>query len=161
MLNAGFQAKLFVLAVEGIPKDVAKYIPGMQVGPEQPASSTNNKYFEWLEGHTQIVYPALAIFVLGLMAFAILSSWKKEGMDGETKMRLKKAIVQELRLQMGGMAAEALARTIGLSGLKTAKLLEEMQRDGILWSSLGNNRLTMWRLKGLGSEPVGKRRNTA
>lgn len=152
MFNGAFQAKLFVLAVEGIPKDVAKYLPGVNVGPEQPASSTNNKYFEWLESHTHIVYPALGIFVLGMMAFAILSAWKKEGMDVETKMRLKKAIVQELRLQMGGMAAETIARSIGLSGLKTAKLLEEMQRDGILWSHLGNNRLTIWRLKGVGEQ---------
>lgn len=158
MLSAAFHSKLLVLAVEGIPKDVAKYLPGVHVGPEQPAASTNNKYFEWLESHTEIVYPSLAILVVGLVAFAILSAWKKEGMDIETKMRLKKAIVQELRLQMGGLSAETIAKAIGLSGLKTAKLLEEMQRDGILWSHLGNNRLTIWRLKGIGSEPVSKRK---
>lgn len=161
MFAPAFQARLFVLAVEGVPKDVAKYLPGVKVGPEQPAASTNNKYFEWLETHTHIVYPALAIAVLGLMAFAILSSWKSNEMDVETKMKLKKAIVTELRLAMGGLSAEHLGKTIGLSGLKTVKLLEEMQRDGILWSHLGDKRLTIWRLKGVGDEPKPKRRKTA
>lgn len=162
MFGPALHAHLLVLAVEGVPRDVAKYLPGVKVGPEQPAASTNNKYFEWLESHTHIVYPAIAIAVLGLMAFAILSSWKSQGMDIETKMKLKKAIVSELRLVMGGLSAEHLGKTIGLSGLKTLKLLEEMQRDGILWSHMGDKRLTIWRLKGVGDEPVRqKRRKTA
>ena len=163
MFAPALQVRLMVLAVEGVPRDVAKYIPGARVGPEQPAASTNNKYFEWLETHTHIVYPAIAILVLGLMAFAILSTWKSTGMDIDTKMKLKKAIVSELRLAMGGLSAEHLGKTIGLSGLKTVKLLEEMQRDGILWSHLGDRRLTIWRLKGVGSEPPAKqkRRKTA
>lgn len=162
MFGPALHAHLLVLAVEGIPKDIGKYLPGQRTGPEQPAASTDNRYFEWLETHTQIVYPAIAIAVLGMMAYAILASWKTQGMDVETKMKLKKAIITELRLAMGGLSAERLGKSIGLSGLKTVKLLEEMQRDGVLWSHLGDKRLTIWRLKGVGDEPPkAKRRKTA
>lgn len=162
MFGPALQAQLLILAVDGIPNGIGKYLPGQRTGPEQPAASTNNRYFEWLEAHTQIVYPAIAIAVLGLMAFAILSSWKSQGMDVETKMKLKKAIITELRLAMGGRSAEHLGKSIGLSGLKTVKLLEEMQHDGVLWSHLGDKRLIIWRLKGVGEEPPKvKRRKTA
>lgn len=114
--------------------------------PEPP------KYFELLERNTHIIYPALAVLALALIVAGILQAWRSQDLAGLEKAELKREIILELRRQAGCSApGEQLARAIGLEPFKTVKLLEEMQRDGVIASHTNTQRLTIWRLKSLAS----------
>jgi hypothetical protein len=127
-------------------------IPGMpgQKGYQRPQGDTSPKYFEFLEANSHIIYPLIAVIVLVLLVLGILAAWKAQDLDGLAKAELKREIVLELRKEMGGMSAEGLSKAIGLESFKLVKLLEEMQTDGIVMGFTNTQRLTMWRLKGIG-----------
>lgn len=108
------------------------------------------RYFELLERNSHIVYPLLALLVVMLLVMGILQFWRAHDMDGLAKVELKREIIIELRKQMGGASAEELARAVGLAPLTTVRLLEEMQKEGILASHTNTTRLTVWRIKGVG-----------
>lgn len=108
------------------------------------------RYFELLERNSHIVYPLLALLVVVLLVVGILQFWRAQDMDGLAKVELKREIILELRKQMGGVSAEELARAVGLAPLTTVRLLEEMQKEGILASHTNTTRLTLWRIKGAG-----------
>ncbi len=116
----------------------------------RPASSTSSRYIELLERNTHIVYPVLGAVVLLLIGVGITQAWRERDMDGAQKAELKREIVIHLRKQLGGADAETLSRSIGLASLKLLRLLEEMQKDGIVTSYVNTQRLTVWRLKGVG-----------
>ena len=132
-------------------------LPGEQVEAPRPATATDPKYFEILERNTHIIYPVLGILVLVLIAAGILQAWRTQDLDGLQKAELKRDILQELRKQLAGVSAETLARKLGMEPLKLVRLLEEMQNEGILLSHTNTERLTVWRLKGVGTGPAARR----
>ncbi|HLT31133.1 MAG TPA: hypothetical protein VK013_13925, partial [Myxococcaceae bacterium] len=81
---------------------------------------------------------------------ALLSLMRRQDMDGKLKDKIKAELITELRLQVVGVTAEELARTVGLETFKTVRLLEEMQNDGVLISYNNTQRRQVWRLKGIG-----------
>lgn len=108
------------------------------------------RFLELLERNTHILYPALAVLALGLIVAGVLQAWRSEDLAGLEKAELKREIILELRRQAGCSASgEQLARAIRLDSFKTFKLLEEMQRDGLIASHTNTQRLTLWRLKSL------------
>ena len=117
------------------------------------AQEPETDYLEWLERNSHIVYPALAVLVVLLLVLGILEAWRSQDLDGLQKVELKREIILELRRQAGGASAETLAKAIGLESFKTVKLLEELQRDGIVVSHTNTARLTLWRIKGAGPAP--------
>lgn len=121
-------------------------------------SATDPGYFEFLEHNSHIIYPVLGVLVLALIAAGILQAWRSQDLDGLQKAELKREIILELRKQLGGASAEALARTVGMEPFKLVRLLEELQRDGVLLSHTSTQRLTVWRLKGVGPEAHAARR---
>lgn len=125
-------------------------IPGMDRGPEKPASSVDPNYFELLERNSHIVYPALAVVVLGLITAAILQASKAQDMDGAVKVEFKRLIVDELRRYPAGLETPALAAATGLDRSKLVRLLDQMQQDGVLISHTTTQRQTVWRVKGVG-----------
>lgn len=127
-------------------------IPGFENGYRKAGSGFNlfSGYFEVLERNSHIVYPALAVLVTLLLVAGILQAWRTQDLDGLAKVELKREIILELRRQMGGVSADRLSQAVGLENFKTVKLLEEMQRDGILISHTNTSRLTLWRIKGVG-----------
>ena len=90
------------------------------------------------------------MLVLVLLVAGILQAWKTQDLDGLQKAELKREIVVHLRQEIGGAPAEQLARQVGITSIKLVRLLEEMQNDGILSSHTNTQRLTIWRLKGVG-----------
>lgn len=118
--------------------------------PEAPEPG----YVDLLERHSNIVYPALAVVVVILLIIGIVDAWRTQDLDGLQKVELKREIILELRRQLGGASAETLAKAVGLESFKTVKLLEELQRDGILVSHTNTARLTVWRIKGAGPVPI-------
>ncbi|MBX5484831.1 MAG: hypothetical protein IRZ16_23660 [Myxococcaceae bacterium] len=125
-------------------------LPGQPPTPVKPASATDPGYIEFLERNTHIIYPALGVLVVVLLAVGILQAWRTQDLDGLAKAEYKREIILEIRRQVGGVTAEALSRAIGLETFKLLRLLEEMQRDGLLVSHTNTQRLTVWRVKGIG-----------
>ncbi|MFT3706208.1 MAG: hypothetical protein QM817_00950 [Archangium sp.] len=117
----------------------------------KPVGSASVRYFEWLENNTHVVYPALAVVLVALIAFGIISAWRTEDSDGLKKAELKREIIRELRREVYGMTANHLAKNIQLDGTKILKLLEEMAEDNIVESRTDSSRVTTWRMKGLTS----------
>ncbi|MCP3162994.1 hypothetical protein [Myxococcus qinghaiensis] len=125
-----------------------------QIVPDytRPVSSMSPKYFEVLEQNSHIIYPLVAILTLVLIAAGVLQAWKTQDMDGLQKNEFKKAIVNELRRNITGLPGDVLAKAVGLDRLKTNRLLEQMQQDGMVVSHTNSQRLTVWRIRGSGPE---------
>ncbi|MBL8915549.1 MAG: hypothetical protein JNM17_32930 [Archangium sp.] len=115
----------------------------------KPVGSASVKYFEQLENNTHIVYPALAILMVALIAFGIISAWRSEDSDGLKKAEMKREIIRELRREVYGMTVNHLAKNLKEPGGKILKLLEEMAEDSIVESRTDSARVTTWRMKGL------------
>ncbi|MFY2556539.1 hypothetical protein ACN469_02750 [Corallococcus terminator] len=125
-----------------------------QIVPDytRPVSSMSPKYFEVLEQNSHIIYPLVAILTLVLIAAGVLQAWRTQDLDGLQKSEFKKAIVNELRRNITGLPGDVLAKAVGLDRLKTNRLLEQMQQDGMVVSHTNSQRLTVWRIRGSGPE---------
>ncbi|HZI12560.1 MAG TPA: hypothetical protein VE153_19410 [Myxococcus sp.] len=123
----------------------------------KPVSSLSPKYFELLEQNSHIIYPAVAVLTLVIIAAGILQAWRTQDLDGLQKNEFKRAIVNELRRNISGMPGDMLARAIGLDRLKTNRLLEQMQTEGMVVSHTNSQRLTVWRIRGAAPEASARR----
>ena len=125
-----------------------------QVGRYAPPSERDVNLVDearfFVERYGAVLYPAVALIVITLIVAGILQAWRQHDLVGLVKVELKREIILELRKQVGGMSAETIARAINLNSFKTVKILEEMQRDGIIHSHTNTARLTTWRVKGVG-----------
>ncbi|WP_246137170.1 hypothetical protein [Myxococcus llanfairpwllgwyngyllgogerychwyrndrobwllllantysiliogogogochensis] len=130
-----------------------------QIVPDytRPVSSMSPKYFEILEQNSHIIYPLVAVLTLVLITAGVLQAWKTQDLDGLQKNEFKKAIVNELRRNITGLPGDVLAKAVGLDRLKTNRLLEQMQQDGMVVSHTNSQRLTVWRIRGSGPEPSVRR----
>jgi hypothetical protein len=146
---------LHLVQIDGLPEGM----PGQDDTPKyvKPASSMAPKYFDMLEQNSHIVYPVLAALTLLLVVAGIFQAWKSQDMDGLTKNEFKRQIVNELRRNLSGLPGDMIARAIGLDRLKTVRLLEQMQQEGILNSYMSSNQMMMWRVRGAGPEKKDKR----
>ncbi len=125
-------------------------MPGYRPNPVRPNDSVNPAYIEILERNTHIVYPVLAVLVLVVLVAGILQAWKTQDLDGLQRAEFKREIILELRRDTLGYSVEVLARRVKLEPLKLVRLLEEMQTEGVVMSVTNSQRLTTWRLKGVG-----------
>jgi predicted transcriptional regulator len=123
----------------------------------RPQTATDPGYLEFLEQNSHIIYPVIGILVLVLIAAGILQAWRTQDLDGLAKAELKREVILEIRRQMGGVTAEDLARAVGLEAFRMNRLLEEMQRDGLLISHTNTTRKMVWRMKGTGGPTHGAR----
>jgi hypothetical protein len=141
---------LHLLQVEGLPS----WFPGQSDKPDyyKPTTSMSSPYFELLEQNSHILYPALGVLTAVILVAGILQAWRSQDMDGLTKNEFKRAIVNELRRNLSGLPGDVIARAVGLDRLKTMKLLEQMQQEGMLMSYMSSNQLRMYRVRGAGPE---------
>lgn len=119
----------------------------------KPDSALSPRYIEVLEQNSHIIYPALAVLTLVIIAAGILQAWRTQDLDGLQKNEFKRAIVNELRRNISGMPGDQLAKAVGLDRLKTNRLLEQMQQEGLVVNHTNSQRLTVWRVRGAAPEP--------
>ncbi|MFL5344944.1 MAG: hypothetical protein ACJ8AT_09120 [Hyalangium sp.] len=155
MLTLLLSLLLRLIQIDGLPEGM----PGQDNTPHyvKPASSMAPKYFDMLEQNSHIVYPGLAVLTLLLVLVGIFQAWKSQDMDGLTKNEFKRAIVNELRRNLSGLPGDMIARAVGLDRLKTVRLLEQMQQEGMVNSYMSSNQMMMWRIRGAGPEKKDKR----
>lgn len=135
-------------------------VPGQHADAPRPTDSTDPGYFELLEQNSHIIYPALGLLVLVIIGAGILQAWRTQDLDGLAKAELKREVILELRKQLGGVTAESLARKLGMEPFRMVGILEEMQKDGLLLSHTNTQRLTVWRVKGVGPTNGSRRRTS-
>jgi len=140
--------RLMIFALVELPNIPG--MPGYRPNPVRPNDAANPAYIEVLERNTHIVYPVLAVLVLVVLVAGILQAWKTQDLDGLQKAEFKREIILELRRDTLGYTVEILARRVKLEPLKLVRLLEEMQNEGMVMSVTNTQRLTTWRLKGVG-----------
>lgn len=133
-------ARLLLLLPE-IPGEAPRYV--------KPVGSAYVRYFEWLENNTHVVYPIIAVSVVALIAFGVISAWRTEDVDGLKKAETKREIIRLLRREVYGMTADRLAKSLEIPGGRMLKLLEEMADANIVESRTDTSRVTTWRMKGL------------
>lgn len=155
MLTLLLSLLLHLVQIDGLPEGM----PGRDDSPQyvKPASSMAPKYFDMLEQNSHIVYPALAGLTLLLVVVGIFQAWKSQDMDGLTKNEFKRAIVNELRRNLSGLPGDMIARAVGLDRLKTVKLLEQMQQEGMVSSYMSSSQMMLWRVRGAGPEKKDQR----
>lgn len=146
---------IHLMQIDGLPEGM----PGQDNSPKyvKPPSSMAPKYFDMLEQNSHIVYPSLAILTLLLVVVGIFQAWKSQDMDGLTKNEFKRAIINELRRNLAGLPGEVIARAVGLDRLKTVRLLEQMQQEGMVNSYMSSNQMMMWRVRGAGGDKKDQR----
>jgi len=124
-------------------------MPGEPLPYAKPVGATKVKYIEFLENNSHILYPLIAVVVVALIAFGVISAWRTEDMDGLQKAELKREIIRELRREIWGMTAESIAKNVGIERMKLLKILEEMQADNIVEARTDTRHVTTWKMKGL------------
>jgi len=115
----------------------------------RPVGSAEVKYFELLENNSHIIYPIIAVSVVALIAFGVISAWRSEDVDGIAKAEMKREVILQLRREVYGLTAMRLATLVDAPGGKMLKLLEEMAEANIVESRTDTSRVTTWRMKGL------------
>lgn len=105
--------------------------------------------WEWIEANGAIVYPALALAIIGLIVAALLATWRSEEMSAEQRGRLKLEILQIVRRRISGVSAEAVAAELQVDLMLAARLLGELDEEGLVSSSrTGAQTPAMYRLRG-------------
>lgn len=101
----------------------------------RPADFGAHTLWDWVEAHASIVYPALAIGVIGLIVWALLTGFKAERLNFEQKSRLKTHIIQLMQRRISGVSAEAVAAELQIDLLTAASLLNELAQEGVVDAS--------------------------
>ncbi|MBI5542924.1 MAG: winged helix-turn-helix transcriptional regulator [Deltaproteobacteria bacterium] len=83
----------------------------------------------WLEQHSSILFPLLAVATIALLVIGILGAWSSEEISGELKADYKRQVLTVLRAQPKGCSVARLAKELGVSVGKMARLVEEMVKD--------------------------------
>lgn len=148
MLNPTSLAQGAVLAVLGLPRWLKDLLPSDQA---DQAAANNVDYIVWLEARSHIIYPLLGAGVLGLMAWAILTSLRSSELDSATRIQMKTDIMDELRMNVAGLPTEVLANKVGHPPIKVMAVLEEMTKDNQVWSTRNSERHTVWHARGVGN----------
>lgn len=105
--------------------------------------------WEWIEDNGAIVYPAIALAIVGLIAGALLSSWRADELNAEQRGQLKMKILQIMRRRLSGVSPEMVAAELQLDVIIAARLLGELEEEGVLASSPGRSTTPVqYRLRG-------------
>ena len=102
----------------------------------------------WIERHATALYPLLALGTIALVAFGILAAYRSNEVTGILKVEYKRDIITLLRKEVGGATVDQMSRELNLDLLRTATIVEEMERDGLVFKN-GARRPFVFRLKGV------------
>lgn len=103
---------------------------------------------DWLERNASLLYPLMAVGTLALIAWGAMSSLRAVRIPVEQKIEYKRAIITLLRREIGGVAEEKIAEALRLSAQKTALLIGELEKDGVIVPATGERGRpgTVWRM---------------
>jgi hypothetical protein len=115
-------------------------------GPPRPVQPATPSYFELLESNSHLIYPALGALVVLLIALGIFQAWRAQDLDGLRKAELKREVMIFLRRGRGGTTTEAVGKELGQAPLPMLRILEEMQKEGLVVAHTNTQRQMLWQL---------------
>jgi hypothetical protein len=148
MLNPTSLVPTTVHAVNGLPRWVRELFPQQRSGQ---AAANDTDYIVWLESHSAVVYPAIGLLVIALMAWGILAALRSSEMDTATRVKVKTDVLDALRLHVGGLSTQELMTETGKSQAELLPVLDEMAKDHQIWSTRSAERRTVWHARGVGA----------
>lgn len=146
MLNPSALAPYTVMAVNGIPRWFRDMFPQKS----GQAAANDADYIVWLENHSAVLYPAIGLGVIALMAWGILSALRSSEMDTATRVKIKTDVLDELRMHVAGLSTDELLQKTGRARGELLLVLEEMVKDNQVWSTRSAERHTVWHARGVG-----------
>jgi hypothetical protein len=93
--------------------------------------------WEWIEQNASIVYPAVALGIIALIIGGLFASWRGEDLDAAQKIELKSKIIQLVRRRVSGVSADMVAAELQLDLHVAAKLLQDLEEEGLVSSTTG------------------------
>lgn len=113
--------------------------------------ATYQPYFAWLERNTHVVYTGLMVLTGVLVLLGIFFAMRSHQLDPETRLRIKKNVIEELRRNVHGVSTETLSQLFSVDVKPLAGVLEEMEKDGMLVKVAGSGGRIIWCLVGTGA----------
>lgn len=105
----------------------------------------------WIEDNGALVYPAVAVVIIGLIVATLLASFRSDDMNADQKGQLKMKIMQVMRRRISGVSAEAIAAELQVDLLVAGKLLTELDTEGLIAASgKSASGPVMYRIRGSG-----------
>ena len=101
----------------------------------QTEESGIHSIWEWIEEHSVVTYPVLALSILGLIGAALIASVRSQAMSAEQNSQLKGKIMAVMRRRVSGVSPEAVAAELQIDVLTAANLLSELAEEGVVASS--------------------------
>lgn len=116
--------------------------------PHPPADDDAHQIWFWIDDHGDIVYPVVAIVVIGLVALGIRRGMKSNVAQLQQKQEQKDAIVRMMRAKLL-VSAEAVSMDLRIDHFAASALLDELVREGKLVEQKSTGGVANYRLKGL------------
>jgi hypothetical protein len=88
--------------------------------------------WDWIENHGTIVYPAIVLLVIGLIAAAMVSNARQNEISAERRGQLKMQIMGVMRRRISGISGEHVASDLGIDLMLAVQLLSELASEGLI-----------------------------
>ncbi|MGZ6143238.1 MAG: hypothetical protein ACXWLM_07860 [Myxococcales bacterium] len=116
--------------------------------PHPPAEDTGQQLWYWVDDHGEIVYPVIAVIVIGLVVLGIRRGMTSNVAQLQKKQDQKDAIVRMMRQKLL-VSAEAVSTGLSIDHFAASALLDELVREGKLVEQKSTGGVANYRLKGL------------
>ena len=116
--------------------------------PHPPAEDPAQQIWYWIDDHAEIVYPVIAVVVIGLLALGIRRGMTTNVAQLQRKQEQKDAIVRLMRAKLL-VSAEAVSAGLHIDHFAASALLDELVREGKLVEQKSAGGVANYRLKGL------------
>lgn len=101
----------------------------------RPAPDGPQQLWEWIEAHSELVYPAVALCILGLIVGAALAFFRSNEFGAEKAGQLKREIMLLLRRRVSGVGVDQVAAELQVDRMVAARLLTELEQEGLISGS--------------------------
>lgn len=116
--------------------------------PHPPAEDNTQVIWFWIDDHGEIVYPLVAILVIGLIALGIRRGMTSNVAQLQKKQEQKDSIVRLMRAKLL-VSAEAVSTELHIDHFAASALLDDLVREGKLVEQKSSGGVANYRLKGL------------
>lgn len=125
--------------------------PVLTAAKQQADEAGIHSIWEWIEDHSLVAYPVLALAIIGLIGWALVSSWRSQALSAEQKIHLKGQIMAIMRRRVSGVSPEAVAAELQIDVLIAASLLSQLAEEGAIAAAQNTSGAdaARYRLKGM------------
>ncbi len=94
-----------------------------------------HQLWEWIEAHATVVYPAVALLIVGLIVGALLGAMRSNELGFEERSKMKRELMLLIRRRVSGVAADQAAAELQIDVATAGTLLAELEEEGLVTGS--------------------------